>query len=88
MELVCTGSEIWTVQNEYDFCLFQSIIRDNPDSNEGKTSAAIEIQRTWRGYLLRWKLRLFYLQSTFVILRQKTYVLFQTKIVHMIHLAF
>ncbi|KAL4233843.1 hypothetical protein ACF0H5_008519 [Mactra antiquata] len=33
--------------------LRQSLIQDSPDSNEGQTSAAIEIQRTWRGYNTR-----------------------------------
>lgn len=36
--------------------LRQTLLRENPDSNEGQTSAAVEIQRVWRGYLTRTKL--------------------------------
>ena len=36
------------------FCIFQSIIKSNPRSDDAKSAAAIEIQRTWRGFSSRY----------------------------------
>jgi len=35
--------------------LFQSLIRESRESDEGRTSAAVEIQRAWRGYMARYR---------------------------------